>query len=527
MPKIPNVTSPVTDIRPALGPIASVDVSSVGRGTAAIGRALEERQSKKNRYEASKANTNFLESYTHEINSYDERDDYQNFDQDFRNNAEQQLNESAALISDTQARDEFVRNGRLKIAQGAERIRDMAFSKEKDVERSTVLEDLNRMKEVGVMSDDMEDIVLNVNDRLDTAVELGYYSNEEKVKVLQGWKENVAVSRIEMMPPEQRIEALEQPWAENIPIRVRAKIKQNAEENLIVNKSIDISDEYIDKDLTRVEALEQMSQIEDDDLRKAVENRFDYQFNSVRQAKSQQQQQIYETYAEDVMTGAKSVDSIPRDEWDQMDFKVKQNLYKLQADSVRPISNSDPDALIDLSLMKAKNDYEGIVQYIREESHRLKPSDRVKYAQIAIDGSMPIEVDDGLTDVQIVQGKLTEADITDKNAKSLLLNQIGDWRRNFITRYNKAPDDNDRDKFIDQMLLEVTTSPGILWDTEKRLFDVSDDEWDNSVRVMNEQDPVIMQKVVSYFNSKNYEPTRGDIAELYQRLRDAKSKADE
>ena len=148
-------------------PLARVNVSQAGRGLTMLGRAMERREDERANYEANKARTGFLSDYTKNINSFDERDDYENFVNDFNRDAEQSLADAAENIRDAQQRQQFIDDGRLKIVQGAEKIRDMAFNKERDVERGTLVNDLETAQNLAIEADDedISDIIGNTINR--------------------------------------------------------------------------------------------------------------------------------------------------------------------------------------------------------------------------------------------------------------------------------------------------------------------------------------------------------------------------
>lgn len=524
MIKLPDVRNIAVSDFSGQRPVARLDMSNAGVGMGSLGRGLQEMQDQRAQYQKSKAATSFLTGYTSEINSYDERTDYQNFTKDFRANSEDLMSKAAEKIEDPRAKQQFIEEQMLRIQEGEERVRNQAFAKETDYERGGVVSDLSTLRDTAVTapSDQVLDIIDTVQDRLTTAVDVGFYSSEEAEKLKQAWRVDVSTARIEAMDPSDRIEALSQPWAVNIPAEKRAQIERDASTETKENEAISISDSYIDDGLTRSEALDKISKIKDMDLRKSVESRFDYQFSRAQQVEAEEQQQLYDDYVDEIATGKATIDFIPREKWDRMSGQTRSNFRALQSQAAKPRSVSDGDALVTLAVLKANDDYQGIVQFLRENSAMLKPSDRVKYAEIAIDGSTPIDIDDGLTDIQIINGKLTEAEITDKKAKDLLLNRMGDWRRNYIQRFNKVPDDAERDKFIDRQLMDVTTSPGFLWDTTERVFEMDEQDFENAMTAIRDEDPGTLKDVVNYYNSNGYEPTQAEIIETYKKLRERK-----
>lgn len=503
-------------------PIARMDVSRVGTGTAALASSLSGVAERRAEYQASKANTQFLTGYTREINSYDERPDYENFMSDYNKRSEELLTEAAEKIRDPRQRNLFIEQQRVRIAQGAEKIRDMAFAKETDFERGSVVDDLSALRDSAITATDdtsVADIMLSVDERLDAAVQMGYYSAEEKAKLMQQWRNSAATGRLEGMDPEDRLDALNQPWAENLPADLRAKIKDDAVMEHRQTKAIETVDGYLSQGMDQMEARRQMLDIKDPDLRRAVESRFDYQYARHEQAKVEHQSQLYDKYVEGFSDGSMTTDNITREDWDMMTPEVRLNLQAIQQEVATPTKQSDADALVQLATLNARKDYQGMAKFFSENSHKLKPSDRVKYAALVAEGEAPIELDDSLSDIQAINGRLAEAEITDKSAKDRILNNMSDWRLNYMRRFNKAPDDAERAKFIDRQLMDVVTDKGFLWDSAGRAYELSPAEWNNALNVMREEDPKTLKTVVEFFQSRNYEPTSAEIKQAYDRLR--------
>lgn len=523
LPDVRNVS--VADFSGNRG-VARLDMSDAGAGLASLGRGLEGMQQRRTEYQTGKAKTEFLTSYTSEINSYDERTDYENFDEDFRKNSEQMLNNAASKIKDERVRQDFINNGLIKIQEGAERVRNQAFAKETDYERGTVVNDLTALRETAITArdNDVIDTVEAMEQRLQSAVDVGFYSAEEVEKLKQSWRIDVSKARIEALEPLDRIEALQQPWAANIPSDIKARIERDAKTESKEREAIATVDSYIDDDVDRVEAMNRIRKIKDPELRESVERRFDYQFGRAQQAKEEQQQELFTEYEDVIGNGSMTIDNIPREKWDQMDGGVRSNLRSIQAQASKPRTVSDGDALVALAVLNANEDYPGIVKFLRENSALLKPSDRQKYAEIAIDGSTPIDIKDGLSDVQVINGRLAEAEITDKRTKDLILNNMGEWRRNYIQRFNKTPDDAERDKFIDRQLMNVTTSKGLLWDTTRSTYEMDEREFENAIKIIREEDSALLDEVTNYYSSRGYNPTRSEIIETYNRLRESKDK---
>jgi hypothetical protein len=128
--------------------------------------------------------------------------------------------------------------------------------------------------------------------------------------------------------------------------------------------------------------------------------------------------------------------------------------------------------------------------------------------------------------VQAISSKLVESGVDDKNAKSLILGKLGQWRINYIEKFNKEPDDRARDSFIDDLLIQAPTDIGYIWDTEKPLYELGDSDWEKVLNEIADEEPEVSQKVLEYFNTtqafKDRAPSRAEIIQAYQHFKQSK-----
>jgi len=499
MPKIPNAESIQRRIPSGATNIVALDNRNVSAGFSEISSGLGEIQKRKNAFETSKADLDFLtlKNKTERESELDE--DYSTLDERYVGKLSGGLGELALNISDTRARADFVARHKVNIEQGRKGIQKLAFSKESDHERAGVDERLTSLREVALTGspDDIRASKEAMTNLLDSARQLGYYSEVDVVGAKEAWRNSAAQGRLSMMEAEDQVEALKQPWAQDLPSDIRAALQKKASAVARTNKAITIVDDLLDKDLNEDEARDNFEKIKNKKLRREVEKRWDYDYNKAKKADAENQWEHKNKYAFNVLHEGFSIEEIPEDEWEDMDSDTKIYLKNLQAESVKPPTKSDPNLVLFMSELAAKGNYAEIVEIVKSPSRALSATDRVKYGKIAIDGTMPIEVDDEMKDNKAVELALASSKIDDDETITRLLVDVKEWRRKFQERTEKKPDDRERDLFIGERLLRVPLD-GFFSDYEKPIFLLEPGEWKLSQEEMVDEDPEFAKLVIEF-----------------------------
>ena len=100
-------------------------------------------------------------------------------------NVDKALAEASTGISDPEARIEFLNRNKLRLEQGKERMKQLAFGKERDFERAFITDSLNNLSDTAMVGEisDIEATKQTVSGLVDGGVEMGYYNNEEAGKL--------------------------------------------------------------------------------------------------------------------------------------------------------------------------------------------------------------------------------------------------------------------------------------------------------------------------------------------------------
>ena len=531
MAKIPDA-SRIQRVNPT-GTARVVGIDTRNSGFSEIGQALGKIADKRSRFEASKAETDFLMLKTKQDNAYDQDDDYATMDDRYTGGLTKSLGEIAANISDPQARADFTNRNKLRIEQGRGRIQDMAFGKEKDFERAGINEALTGLREI-IVTGSPEDVATaraTAEARIDAAIDMGYYDNEEAAKVKKAWKADAAVGRLEMMEPENRLKALDLPFAKDLPSDVIAKLKRQGEEALLGEKSSANVDDYMKRDLSRGEMMLEASKITDDKLRKETERRADYMLKEQQQFITEERSEIYEEFYLPIRKGEIKIDDMPVGQFEQLTPAQQNNLFSAQESSVGRVKQfSDRQVIDDLNGFKARGKFVEMREHFMAHSDQLNETDYKAWSQVSQKGDIPPEVESFFTDSNIFKSKMASAQITDKGEVEMLSSKFDKWYMGLqepkivdgVKVDGKKPTDKEIYEKMDRLLMDAPTdiAPWFWPDSTSKVFKLSDEQLDQVINEIGEDAPELSRDILEQFRLEGVKnPSKEDIVKAYNLLK--------
>lgn len=504
--------------------VTSIDTSQVGTGTQALANTIDDVNRSRSKYQLSKAQSAFLKLKAEQDGGLDSDKDYETMTDRYNKTMTEGLAKIAATVGDGQLREEFIARNEVDVTRGVENARDVAWGKEKDFERAEIQGNLDNLREVA-LNGDIESANLAMGDLLNSASERGYLNEQERQKMQTGFRESVAVGRLKMMEPEDRIAALKEPWAQNIPSDTRAQLQREAKVHQREAVAVSTVDGY--RGLTEAEVLERTSKIRDPKLRKIVEQRADYMLAKQKRIEIEQSSDIVDKYMTMHLDGDQEFryGDIPEDELDVLNAQQQQQLYNLQFGSTKKVSFNavHQDELNRLKALGERGDPKAWVElrkYFTENVAELSNEQQKSWSQVSIDGVIPKDVDDGLTDIQRVTNYLGAAQISDAGTKSDLILDVGKYRRDS----DKPLSDEDIDRFIKAKLKERVYSKGTIWDSESRLIEMDDDQKEQLRTVYVQDYPTDMRLASDFLSSsKGIDMTTTDQVMYVDAVQDLRS----
>jgi len=428
--------------------------------------AAIEHQQRKDRYQLSQAKTQFLTQKVREDNAYDDDQDYDTVESRYTTNMQKYLEDAAQAIENPKQRREFLSESELTMAQGTERIKNIAKSTETDHQRAFITEGLEGIREAA-LTGDVPTSLETADELVASAVDLGYLSAEEGQAALSRWKDDTLVAKIETMAPEDRIEALSESWADNIPGDLKVKLQRQAKSEL--NKDVAMSnvDEYSAQGLSYEESLAKIAQIEDEDVRRETEQRLTIQTQQEKNIEADRQDELYNAYYLPVRMDGFRVADIPPGELEEMDPEVVESLYSAERQAVSRVNRVTDRTVLD-KLYELYNDGDGspeaVRDYFKKNGDSLSDSDFEQWSKTTNSDFSDMESDPVFTGLQQVEAKILEThgyQSSPKKRNELSAkyrreyeNFVFEWRN---THEGKEPNGEEQRAFIDNMMLKVPT----------------------------------------------------------------------
>jgi len=511
--KLPRVAD-VKRINPSgQVPYAPMSDVSIGSGVKALGQAIGDAYDRDQEYKAAKAEADFLVYKNEQDHAYHDRNDYENFETEYTENLQKRFDEATANVQDARLKAELQNRYRVSMAQGRQRINDLSRLKERDQERAYIDSMASTLSEQG-SSGDMIAARSTFQNLLNLGAEKGYFKHEEAGEILRNWELDTALNKVKLMAPENRAKALDMPWANNLPAHVKAEIKRDAEEEQMAGKAIVTADEYMDKNLTRAEAMEEMAKIKDPHLRKETERRFDYIYAKSETANFEDNKDKFKEYFLPVRSGEMSVDDVPNDVLKQMEPEMVRALFAAEQSSVKPPPQSDREVLFKLYAYHNGNQPQKAFEYFIDNAKSLSQSDFNKWSDMVTEGVMPPEYDSLLSTTQMTKTALISAGITQKGAQDQLLGEVEKWhQRYFELNQGKTPTDDQIQKKVDSLLLSHKSS---WFGRGTPVFQMDEEERVEMMQDLQEDNAKLFEDVRQHFESKGIDPTYDEFLSAYK-----------
>lgn len=487
--------------------IVRLDNNAAG-GLGELSAGLGKMAQRKSDFETSKADLDFLTLKNKQEKDAERDEDYSTMDDRYVSGLQGGLGELALNISDPRARAEFVERHKINIEQGRKRIQDLSFRKETDHERAGIDERLTALREVA-LTGSPEDVSLAkeaMGNLLGSAQKMGYINEVTAGNVKRTWRDDAALSRLKMMEPEDQLEALKQPWVQDLPSDVTSELRKKAIAASRANKAVVMVDEFTSSGLGQEEAREKLSKIKDSLLRKEVEGRLDYVYLKIQQDDIVQEKGFINTYGMDVSHGDLLIKDIPSEDWDEMTFSTKRLLEGLQVESVNPTKTKTTiKALYYIETLVAQKRWTELHQFL-DGNPDVSYEDAKNFQSIGIKGDMAVHVNDGLDDLSRIKTSMSKSgrDPDDFGDEVYIYrSKLADFRRRYEEEYQKKPDSILMQKEMDDLLIKVSRrDDGVFYDSDTgtTLGQINTPEqWKEVVDANKNKDPEAWEEMVSYF----------------------------
>lgn len=487
------------------------DKADIAKGLSDVAGVIGRKEDAQAKYQTSKADSEFL-VFKHGLDSSAKDDqEYSTLSDRYKKSLDDKRAELSETIKDTRWREDFNNRNSVRIASGLEGVDSIARGKEKDFERGSIADNLNNLRDTGVAGNLIEAFD-QASDILDASVEVGYYDNQEKTKILKQLQNDMAVGKLKMLAPDQRIDALKQDWAKNLPPDTHAELVRRAEADYQEKQAVDIVDSY--DGMEREERLGKINDIKDKDLRKQVEERNDREMQRIDQAKNANIKDIY-SRSDLLVEETGTTDSIPRDDWNAMIPSMRQNLKGQVANKTRPRTYSNPSTVDRLQELAAAKKWDLYAEAFGSLKSTLSASDREQYGKINAEHIIPV----GVADKDYIKGLFPKS--KDSEKRNIVSSQIDSWRASYTNAYGKEPTPAERDKEVNRLIMDYDKG---WFSYEKPVYQHEAEERDEILRKLHieelkEDYEPEFESVTNYFTLRGEQPDRYQFQEALEKQR--------
>jgi len=544
--KIPDFTA----LGPRRIPQASAPVSTstggelIARGLSDVADVAYKIGQKEARYQSSAAEAQLIVDLTNKEIELDEADyddtlGSQGYVDQFSEAASDIVGRHAESISDPEYRSRFLNQSNITKLKARERVRDTMFRKESAFRVGKAAETLTSLRDSAVASGQIGDSYLAAGNLLQSLSDNGYIDEVKRSAMLQTYKDDVAVGRLDFIAPEERMGELKKIKKFMHP-DTYAKYLRQAEDDLITYESQsqvdDFMDAYDDSDATLGELRDAgMTAIENKygdkpkkaKLRAAAEKRLDYEINKRSKAELEHSVSIFDKYDLQITTGETATGEpfdysmIPREELNDMTPKMRQSLRAIQSNRVAPVKVPWNQPMEDdLTVLLNQKNYQEIVRITAESAGVIEKAQLKKWRKVGIDGLYPDAPKSAFTVQQTVFNKLPGLTREQRAPDNDVINQ---WIFDYQEREHREPTDIEIDNRVDTLIKEYDTS--WWWGGAKPVFKMDEEEMQDAVVLMKEDEPEVYDDTIEFFKRTGRQPDMPEFMEKMQLLKEIRSGA--
>ena len=529
MATIPKVSQLQREIPSGQTQAVSLDTRAVGQGFLAAAEGLQQYVEKESKLEVAKARANFLMAKTQEDNAYDDDDDYGTFEDRYSKNMTEKLGEASKLISHPAARQAFMQEQKVNLVKGQERIRSLAFNKEKDFERASLNDTLEGLRETA-LTGDLTAAKETADFYLESAYERGFISAQESQKLMSTFQQSAAEGRISMLEPEEAIKTLNSPQAKYLPSDVRVKLKKQKEAELVDIRAMREVDRIMsDPNITRAQGQAKVAKLPEK-IRRNAQIKFEHELAQRQAAELEEQSELFDQHFLSVRLGQVSSADIMSD-LQKMTPQQQQSILNAEAASTKRTARtySDPKVLDTLNVLKARatasespNDWQEVRRYFMDHAAQLNATDYKDWSEISVEGQIPPEVESSLNDKEYLLQRQVEAEgmsaRRDPQRQAQLQIRYDKWARAFQAQQGRGPSTDERERQVDRLLMEQASG----W-RKKPFYQIDPEEIEKAYVDLREDNPVVYEDVAQDFRDRGIVPTAEEFIEAFNLIQDARA----
>jgi len=522
MSKIPDYTVLKREILQVSG---DVDIrgagANIGAGLMGVAKAVAGYADRKNQNDFVKAQADMTTYLVGETSAYDQDPDYKTHHEKFSGNTKAKLSEFAAGIADANTRDRFIQTFEPKIALAGEKVKDVAWGKERSFERGEAATRLETLTHAAIISGGIGDANESANALIDSSVEMGYIDSDDAVKMKSSFRDSLSKRYIQSLEPEKRGDELKK-VKKYLPPDIYAKLKRDADDELMIGQAQTQVDEYMSEDIDRDEVMSRIDKKYSNkpELREKIEKRYDYAKSKQDKAVVETQSELFDKYFLPVRSGESTVDKIPREDLEKMSPKQQNSLYNAQSTSVSKskvsfnVSHED-----NLNGLLQTKKFQDLRKYFVENAGEMSDSQNKSWSKVSLEGVIPADVKSLFSATASLESKTPNYS---KERRGVLKDSLNNWYQDYQEENKQIPTDDLINKQTDRMIMEFGTT-GWLWGSDpKPVFEMTEDDKNFVLKTAQEEDKKSYNDAGEYFKSRGIQPDHAQFMEAYTILRDGR-----
>lgn len=460
MPKIPSATRMGRALPSGQAAVVKMQVvdsglTSFGEDLSGVARDIKTREMADRQGVLDEADIAMSVALENEKRAYDRDPDFGTIGPRSEESMKKAFGTIGGVISNPKDRARWEKAQQLNMERARGHLAKVAWVKQRDHGRAGINAQMEEAREMALTTDDLGAATAMIDRRLESAVAQNYVTAQEAEDMGSKFKSSVAVGRLEMMEPEDRIKALREDWAQNLPSDTRVKLERQAEAELIKTVAVGNVDAL---DMTASRSANQaiIDKIEDPDERLATEARYNNEKAAYDAGVQETQLETFDGLYKQLDSGAMTFDDIQPRDYDVLKPTQIANLRALGAAKATPRKVSDDATFDRATTLAAQGNWRGLEMHLANFGSNLNQGDREKFSTAAASGMAPSSV----SDQQVIASLLTGDSAKEKAGRKSLLARMSNWRNDYKETYGKEPTQTEVEAEVKRRMKPVKNPDG-------------------------------------------------------------------
>lgn len=556
MAKIPNPADFQRNIPSPSRSIATIDTSQVSAGNRAIANMFGQLAEKEARSQFAKAQADLTISLQSAHEKYKNDPEWNTINERYAEETQKRISQIADSIGIPAMREQFLVENSPRINEAKERVAGVAWTKQKDFEIGDTANKAESLMNAGIQNGDLAESAYNFDMLVDSNVERGFMTADDAELAKQKFRNDLAVRHIKALAPEQREYALKhnKDVKANLPPDTYNTLLRQAEEDTNLGEAQKYAYEQVHvKNQFRENAIaDAFTKYGNNPKRlKAVQEQLEYEYTKRDRATAEVQTELGNkwwdmiTQADDPMASWEALKQT--EDYQHMNADLQQSLWTAAKNAVKAVkvpfngvANDEMQRLLTLAengmktemmlpdtnpqsptfgqLLPTKVDA-GIAlrNFYLNNRHNMSDSQRDKWGKVSLEGTMPPEVKNGLTDIQVLKSAMSAAGIKNDELKDQWLGEIGEWRNKWIQEKGKEPDDQDRQNWIDNKFMKQVVYDPSGWG-QGTFAELTDAQRKKTVEEMKVKNIDAWNRAVQYYSDQGIMPNLQQVMYRWTRF---------